>query len=192
LHKNLPAWAIALGHFLVIPIPLWTVGCLILVASAALRFYWVRSSKHRGTQLTTELIRPAKIPARRRVNVKFLSSEGDPTRIALVIQNTGGTDVFHLHISDVHISQKTARFSKDIASIPAGESTDELLPVIIEYPNSMTHDMPGAMYEASQAGVNIRNNDAFDYQGEATFYDAEGSQFRALWRYTFYPRSISL
>jgi hypothetical protein len=178
-----------------ISLPLWLCGVVVVGIVAIttvivrLRIGALSNTKSLAlTHSTPSIARFAPIPARLKVNIKFLKTDSDPTRIAIVIQNSGGTDALHLHISDIHIFQKTTRFPQDILSIPAGKSSDELQPVIIEYPDSIAHDMPGAMYEASQAGANIRNNDAFDYPGEVTFYDGDGNQFRAVWRYTFYPK----
>lgn len=147
--QRLPDWTLEFRRLLLVPIPLWVAGCLAALVSVVFLLRGVRSSKRPDMTPMASIVRATKIPARLKVGIKLLKPEIDPSRIAIIIQNTGGTDALHVHISDVHIFQKTARFTEDVASIPSGTGIVELRPVIIEYPDSYAHDVPGAMFEAT-------------------------------------------
>jgi hypothetical protein len=131
---------------------------------------------------------PAKIPAILKVAIKLLPVEDSNRKIvAIILRNTGGMDALHLHIEDIHVFQTRIRFSEDIAVLAAGTATKPIRPIVVEFPASKNRDMALAMFEATYKLRGRQTNDAYDYQGVGSFYDAEGSKYEARWIYTFYP-----
>jgi hypothetical protein len=107
--------------------------------------------------------------------------------VAIIIRNTGGSDALHFHIKDIQVFQSRVRFSAQISLVAAGKASKPIKPHVVEFPDSKSWDIASAMLEGSSNVHGSRTNQAYDYQGSATFYDTDGIKYDARWIYTFYP-----
>jgi hypothetical protein len=103
------------------------------------------------------------------------------------MRNTGGSPALHIQFDDIHVFQTRIRFFEDIPLLAPGAATKPVKPFVVEFPASKNHDVARAMFEATYKLYGSRTNKAYDYQGGATFFDADGTKYQAAWIYTFYP-----
>ena len=134
-----------------------------------------------------EPVQPVPVPATIIVELKTVLFEMDVPGLVIVLTNRGGSEARHIQVDDVAVADHTVRFLGSIETLRPGESSNSLVPNVIEFKESRNHEIGSAMYEGITAKT--RNpNDRYDYQGGAHFYDVSGKRWHVSWVFTFFPR----
>jgi hypothetical protein len=167
--------------------PPWlVVASALIIAFGSIggtRWYLIRS-------LARNPLTPSRpnIPAILKVSVKLVRIEDSRRdQVTIILRNAGGSLALHVQFNDINLSKTCIRFFDDIPQLDPGTATKPIKPYVLEYPDSKKRDMALAMFDASYGVHGTRTNEAYDYQGGATFFDAQGTQYQANWIYTFYP-----
>jgi hypothetical protein len=129
-----------------------------------------------------------KIPPILKVALKFSTREDSKRQnIALIIRNIGGSTASNVHIHDFHVHQSTIRFAILSSPVDPAKASKPIRPYCVEAAEAQRWDIALAMYNGTYGVHKHETNDAYDYQGAATFYAEDGVQYEVLWIFRFYP-----